>query len=71
MLDVGIPAAEVAGVALGPAVLSQDLARFSAGFPMTGLLTFSDSRIGPEIPAAKIASLEHLEPPQQKQWRPL
>jgi hypothetical protein len=71
LLDVGVPAAEVAGVAFGPAVLRQELACFPTGVPTTGFLTFSNPRIRPEKSAAKMASLEHLGPPQHKQWRPL
>ena len=71
LFGAGKPAAKVAGVSYGPPVLSQELARFPAGFPTTGLLTFSDSRIRPEITAAKMASLEHLGLPQQKRWRSL
>jgi len=71
LLDIGIPAAEIAGVAFRPAVLSQDLARLPAGFPTTGLLALPDSGIRSKIPPTEITSFDHPRPPEQKQRRPL
>jgi hypothetical protein len=70
-LNVGITAAEVAGVALSPALLSKDLTRFPAGLPTTGFLPLSDSGIRPKIPPAEMTSLDHPGPPERKQSRPL
>jgi hypothetical protein len=61
LLDVGIPAAEIAGVTFRPAVLSQEL----SGFP-AGLLPGTDSGIGPKVPPTEVTSFEQPGPPVRR-----
>ena len=61
--DIGIPAAEVAGITFRPAVLGEDLARFPAAVSPAGLLPGSHSRIGMIVSTTELALFEHPGPP--------
>jgi hypothetical protein len=66
LLDVWIPAAKIAGITLGPAMLGQGFSGFPTGLVPAGLLSGADPGIRPEIAPAELAMDEHRRPPPKK-----